>query len=59
MFVKWDARSFLIMGMSQLSGTYPLFFRKSGKKFCYVYASIIIDRGKAWVMPESKYSIGG
>jgi len=25
----------------------------------YVYASLIIDRGEAWVMPESKYSIGG
>ena len=27
--------------------------------FCYVYASIIIDRRKAWVMSKSKYSFGG
>lgn len=25
----------------------------------YAYASLIIDRGEAWVVPESKYSIGG
>ena len=25
----------------------------------YVYDSLITDHGKAWVMPESQYSIGG
>ena len=46
------------MGMCQLSGIYPLFLKKWLKP-CSACASIIVDRRKAWVMPESKYSIGG
>lgn len=40
--------------------TYILsFFREKRLNFCMVYVNIIVDRRKAWVMPESKYSIGG
>ncbi len=37
---------------------FPIIFEK-WLKFCHVCANITIDRRKAWVMPESKYSIGG
>ncbi len=36
-----------------------IIFMKKWLKFCFVCVSIIVDRRKAWVMPESKYSIGG
>ena len=35
------------------------YFLNKQLKFCSGCASIIADRRKAWVVPESKYSIGG